>query len=442
MRLTRTACSAIALVLFGNVMLHASGTPERNPMWNQTWTDRLKQDLFVKYDKFARPTQHYNTTTVNFDIAVLYVDVDDFKSTITINGWARHAWIDEKLKWDPSRYGNIQYIHVGNHEVWQPDILLYQSGTAGTVEHYGDTNCIIYNDGRVLWVPPAQFIGLCELDFHLWPFDTQICTLTFGSWTYHGEQINLELREAEDNEPLYVKNAEWTLMDINKTRKSTIYACCPDAYINLKFQMTLKRNSALYSSILIMPAAAIVFLVLLTFWLPPHSEMKISVGACTALIISVFLAYCGLKVPLTTNPPLIVYFYSGCLCLVTISLVISISVINMSKRIFCKPLPRNIKLCLLSWPGKLLGLSDLISVIETRRPMPGQELRGKLTEESATNSTSNISEDGDRQNMIFPTKNITQLEWILASTAVDRIAFVLFCFIFTIMEIMYINQVG
>jgi len=77
-----------------------------------------------------------------------------------------------------------------------------------------------------------------------------------------------------------------------------------------------------------------------------------------------------------------------------------------------------------------------------RRPMPGQELRGKLTEESTTNSTSNVSDDGDRQNMIFPTKNIIQLEWILAGTAIDRITFVVFCFIFTIMEIIYINQVG
>lgn len=90
-----------------------------SPVWNQTWTDRLKQDLFVKYDKFARPTQHFNTTVVKFDITLLYVDVasmrdittrnrrnfihvilqlaflfefqDDFKSTITVNGWANHV---------------------------------------------------------------------------------------------------------------------------------------------------------------------------------------------------------------------------------------------------------------------------------------------------------------------------------------------------------------
>ncbi|TGZ53250.1 Neuronal acetylcholine receptor subunit alpha-10, partial [Temnothorax longispinosus] len=315
-------------------------------------------------------------------------------------------------------------------------------GTAGTVEHYGDTACIIFHDGQVLWVPPAQFIGLCELDLRLWPFDTQVCNMTFGSWTYHGEQIDMRLSETENMERMYVKNAGWKLMDLSKSRESVVYSCCAEPYINLNFKMTLKRNSALYCSILLMPAAAIAFLVLVTFWLPPQSEMKISVAACTILIIAVFLGYLGLKVPLTATPPLIVYFYSGCLCLETISLTLSIVVINMSKRVYCKPLPRNIRLCLLSWPGKLLGLSDLISLIESRRPMPGQELRGKLTEESTTNSTSNISDEGDRQNIISPTKNTTQLQWILAGIAIDRIAFVLFCLILATMAILSNNKLN
>jgi len=71
--------------------------------------------------------------------------------------------------------------------------------------------------------------------------------------------------------------------------------------------------------------------------------------------------------------------------------------------------------------------------------MPSQELRGKLTEESTTNSTSNISDDGDRQNIILSTKNTTQLEWILAGTAVDRTAFVLFCLILATLVIVCIG---
>lgn len=32
------------------------------PIWNETYADALKRDLLMSYDKFARPTQHYNTT--------------------------------------------------------------------------------------------------------------------------------------------------------------------------------------------------------------------------------------------------------------------------------------------------------------------------------------------------------------------------------------------
>lgn len=53
---------------------------------------------------------------------------------------------------------------------------------------------------------------------------------------------------------MYIKNAEWKLLELSKSREAVVYPCCPDAYINLNFRMTLKRNSALYNSILLMPA--------------------------------------------------------------------------------------------------------------------------------------------------------------------------------------------
>ncbi|KAG7206627.1 hypothetical protein KM043_000306 [Ampulex compressa] len=439
MKPLRAIARMCVLLLLDDIAAYAGAPSEQQLMWNETWTDRLKRELFVKYDKFARPTQHYNTTVVSMDLYVLHASVDEFKSTMYVNGWVWQIWTDEKLKWEPSKYGGLQEIHVGNHEIWQPDVTLYNSATANTIEHYGDSHCIINHDGTVLWVPPAQFVAFCNLDLRLWPFDTQLCTLTMGSWTFHGRQIDLQLKSPAMQQGTYVKNTEWQILNLSRSREEVMYACCPEAYIQLNFTLTLKRNSGLYYNVLMTPAAAVVFLMLTIFWLSPQSEMKFTIAACTILIIALFLMYFGLKVPLTTCPPLLVHFYSGCLCQVTITLILSVFVINTAKRPCCKPLPRNIRLLLLNWPGKLLGLSDLIAVIESRRPMPGQELRGKMTEESAANSTSNISDDCDRQNIISPSKNSTQLEWVLAGTALDRIAFLLFCVILTTMAIFFLS---
>lgn len=44
----------------------------------------------------------------------------------------------------------------------------------------------------MLWVPPGQFTVLCDLDLTYWPFDKQTCAMKFGSWTYNGEEIDLD----------------------------------------------------------------------------------------------------------------------------------------------------------------------------------------------------------------------------------------------------------
>lgn len=58
-------------------------------MWNDTTLDKLKKDLFMNYDKYARPQEHYNVTNVKFGIAVMHLETNELKSTLTANCWLR-----------------------------------------------------------------------------------------------------------------------------------------------------------------------------------------------------------------------------------------------------------------------------------------------------------------------------------------------------------------
>lgn len=71
-------------------------------------------------------------------------------------------------------------------------IYIYSSATSTSINQYANTHCIVYSNGEVLWVPPAQFTVLCSLNLKYWPFDTQECYMKFGSWTYSGDQIDME----------------------------------------------------------------------------------------------------------------------------------------------------------------------------------------------------------------------------------------------------------
>ena len=58
----------------------ATGTlpPRPASAWNATWTDRLKRDLLLNYDKFARPAQHTNTTVVKLDLTLRHISLVSF----------------------------------------------------------------------------------------------------------------------------------------------------------------------------------------------------------------------------------------------------------------------------------------------------------------------------------------------------------------------------
>lgn len=57
------------------------------PIWNETYADVLKRDLLMSYDKFARPTHHFNTTKVKIDLKIKHVDFDEATSIFTVYAW-------------------------------------------------------------------------------------------------------------------------------------------------------------------------------------------------------------------------------------------------------------------------------------------------------------------------------------------------------------------
>lgn len=35
------------------------------------------------------------------------------------------SWTDEKLRWNETEYGGLKSLNLADHEIWQPDIFLY-----------------------------------------------------------------------------------------------------------------------------------------------------------------------------------------------------------------------------------------------------------------------------------------------------------------------------
>lgn len=54
------------------------------------------------------------------------------------------------------------------------------------------------------------FKSSCYIDVRWFPFDVQQCKLKFGSWSYGGWSLDLQMQEADVSG--YIPNGEWDLV--------------------------------------------------------------------------------------------------------------------------------------------------------------------------------------------------------------------------------------
>lgn len=54
------------------------------------------------------------------------------------------------------------------------------------------------------------FVSTCNVDVKWFPFDIQRCEMKFGSWTFDGWLLDIQMKEADVSG--YMRNGEWDLI--------------------------------------------------------------------------------------------------------------------------------------------------------------------------------------------------------------------------------------
>ncbi|XP_055639089.1 acetylcholine receptor subunit alpha-like 1 isoform X2 [Toxorhynchites rutilus septentrionalis] len=377
---------------------------------SQTWPEKLKHDLLENYDRTIRPAQHYNVTNVDVKFTIVHVDIDEEHSFFSVSGWIKMAWVDYKLKWNPANYGGLDVIRTNPGSVWKPDLVLYNNAKGSDNKHYGETNVLIYNNGKVLWVPPTDYHGFCELNLRMWPFDHQTCFIKIGSWTYDGFKLNITA-EGDPETNILIANNQWSIRKLTTDRHVVYYSCCTEPYVDIQYNVTLQRHSATYKAIVISPAFVIILLALSVFWIPPQCGEKIVLNGVILLVVIIFLIYFAQQLPaMSGNTPLIVIFFSTTLFLVAISTIISIIVLRLTRIKHSRPVPRALKSQLDGCVGSMLFVSN-------GGNFPSEE------DKEAAGCTVGIDSK--------------QYDWCRVAVLIDRLAFSVFVIVFVISIIYY-----
>jgi len=325
---------------------------------------RLYDDLLSNYNKLVRPvenTSDHLTVRIKLKLSQL-IDVNLKNQIMTTNLWVEQFWRDYKLKWDPTEYGGVKQLHVPSDHIWRPDIVLYNNAD-GNFEVTLATKATLWYNGLVEWKPPAIYKSSCEIDVEYFPFDEQTCVMKFGSWTYDGFQVDLRhMCEVEGSNVVdlgidlseFYMSVEWDILEVPAVRNEKFYTCCDEPYLDITFNITMRRKTLFYTVNLIIPCMGISFLTVLTFYLPSDSGEKVtlSISILTSLYVF-FLLVVEIIPPTSLVVPLLGKYLIFAMILVSLSICVTVVVLNVHfrspqthrmapwvKRVFIHILPR------------------------------------------------------------------------------------------------------
>ncbi|XP_035915303.1 acetylcholine receptor subunit alpha-like isoform X1 [Anopheles stephensi] len=304
---------------------------------------RLYDDLLSNYNKLVRPvvnTSDVLRVCIKLKLSQL-IDVNLKNQIMTTNLWVEQSWYDYKLRWEPKEYGGVQMLHVPSDHIWRPDIVLYNNAD-GNFEVTLATKATIYSEGLVEWKPPAIYKSSCEIDVEYFPFDEQTCVLKFGSWTYDGFKVDLRHMDEKSGSNIvdvgvdlseFYMSVEWDILEVPAVRNEKFYTCCDEPYLDITFNITMRRKTLFYTVNIIIPCMGISFLTVLTFYLPSDSGEKVTLSISILISLHVFfLLVVEIIPPTSLVVPLLGKYLIFAMILVSISICVTVVVLNVHFR--------------------------------------------------------------------------------------------------------------
>ena len=262
----------------------------------------LKNKLMENYDVTTIPKlKEMEPIVLKLGVAIrAFENIDQVEGTILSNIWLRYYWNDYRLKWNSSYWNTSRIIFNSDPEMdnllWTPDIYLYNTAEL-PMEQLKNSRVIVYSSGDIIWSRPGLLKSTCKFDLSYYPFDIQKCHMRFGSWVYSGTDLDLQIHESKMDMSNMQLNEEWQLINTTVKRNTKVYECCPEEYIDLLFEYTLKRYSQHYTTNIIIPTIATSSLMLISLIVPWDSGERISFVTTVMLSIIVFLLILSENLP-------------------------------------------------------------------------------------------------------------------------------------------------
>jgi len=102
---------------------------------------------------------------------------------------------------------------------------------------------LLHSDGRLHWEPGGIFRTTCDIDIAYFPFDSQICPLLIGAYSYHSTRMNITNASSAISTHDFRINGEWHVASTSAHWDITVLQTPGDSKSNdARFNQQLNEN--------------------------------------------------------------------------------------------------------------------------------------------------------------------------------------------------------
>jgi hypothetical protein len=177
-----------------------------------------------------------------------------------------------------------------------PDLVL-KNGFKSRGPLGADSNFVLVeSNGELVWAPSLVLESKCDIDVSYFPFDTQICKIIFGTWSYIRNEIFLYVPiETKVEFFEFVENSIWVVTSSDATFDPTSIKS------DITFIIHLKRKPLHYIVNMIIPIVCLGVLNSFVFIIPADAGEKTGYTVSIFLSFIVFLTTIKDELPVTSD---------------------------------------------------------------------------------------------------------------------------------------------
>ena len=280
------------------------------------------------YNKFVFPREDF-ADKIELDMKLKLKAITSFNEvagTIELIGFLTIIWHDQLVDdaYDVTKHGEFVDTLINQDYVWKPAVSLFNSAKA--IIPVGDLSNLVrlerittgtyLNYSKMTWNPGVVTKTGCFVEVKNFPFDKQICNVTFTPWGHPYTEIEFMPSLTVVDLDEYEENSEWMLT------KTEVLTKREDGESFINFRLYLTRRPTYFLLNMIMPILILGVLNALAFLLPTESGERVGYSITAFLTFAVYLTLVAAVLPRSSSPmSLLSYFL---MAMVVVSSVASI----------------------------------------------------------------------------------------------------------------------